>query len=88
MAMDNKTIVHGLRGISGRSERLGRIYGGFPSVDPLGARATLPNLGKGYIYRERERAMELKLTGIALNHPKNQIRGKKYTTEVKWVLFI
>ena len=36
----------------------------------------------------RERAMELKLTGIALNRPKNHIGGKKYTTEVKWMIFI
>ena len=36
----------------------------------------------------RERAMELKLTGIALNCPKNHIGGKKYTREVMWVIFI
>ena len=36
----------------------------------------------------RERAMELKLTGIALNLPKNHIGGKKYTREVRWVIFI
>ena len=38
--------------------------------------------------RERERVMELKLTGIALNRPKNLIGGKKYTREVRWVIFI
>ena len=36
----------------------------------------------------RERAMELKLTGIALNRPKNHIAGKTYTREIKWVIFI
>ena len=35
-----------------------------------------------------ERAMELKLTGIALNRPKNHIGGKKYTREVRWLIFI
>ena len=52
-------------------------------------------LGKCEIYevasqvaQAREREMELKLTGIALNRPKNHIGGKKYTREVKWVIFI
>ena len=35
----------------------------------------------------RERAMELKLTRIALNRPKNHIGGKKYTRQVRWVIF-
>ena len=30
--------------------------------------------------------MELKLTGIALNRPKNHIAGKTYTREIKWMM--
>ena len=42
-------IVHCLREISRRSEVLERIYGGFPSVDPLGVWVEFPYLVKGYI---------------------------------------
>ena len=51
--MDNSTIVNGVGRISRRSEVLERIYGGFPSVDPLGVWVELPYLVKGYVERKR-----------------------------------
>jgi len=73
--MCKRAIVRGPREISRRSEALEGIYGSFPSADRIGLPARLPNLGKGY--KERK-AVELKLTGIALNRSKNHI-GERTT---------
>ena len=67
-----RTIVHCPRGISRRFEALGGIYGCFPSVDSSGLRLGSPTLGRIYI----ERAMELKLNGIALNRSRNHNEDK------------
>ena len=47
------TIVCYLGGIWSRLEPLERIYGRFPSMDPSGCFAWVPNLDKPYIYREK-----------------------------------
>ena len=73
--MCKRAIVRGPREISRRSEALEGIYGSFPSADRIGLPARLPNLGKGY--KERK-AVELKLTGIALNRSKTHI-GERTT---------
>ena len=49
---ESTTIVCFLGGIWRRLEPLERIYGRFPSVDPSGRFAGVPNLGKPYIERE------------------------------------
>ena len=50
---ESRTIVCYLSGVWRRLEQLERIHGRFPSVDPSGRFAGVPNLGKPYIYRER-----------------------------------
>ena len=50
--MESRTIVCYLGGIWRRLEPLERIYGRFPSVDPSGRFAGVPNLGKPYIERK------------------------------------
>ena len=68
-------VVRSPHEISRRSEDLEGIYGSVPSADRIGLPARVPNLGKGYIERK---AVELKLTGIALNRSKNPI-GERTT---------
>ena len=51
--MESRTIVCYLGGIWRRLEPLERIYGRFPSADPSGRFAGVPNLGKPYIEREK-----------------------------------
>ena len=50
--MESRTIVCYLGGIWRRLEPLERIYGRFPSLDPSGRFAGVPNLGKP-LYREK-----------------------------------
>ena len=49
---ESRTIVRYLGGIWSRLEPMEGIYGRFPSVDPSGRFAWVPDLGKPY--RERE----------------------------------
>ena len=68
-----RTIVHCPRGISSRFEALGGFTAVFPQWTLAAYRLRSPTLGKDkYI----ERAMELKLKGIALNHSRNHIEDK------------
>ena len=59
----SRTIVCYLGGVWRPLESLERIYGGFPSVDPSGRFAGVPNLGKPSI--ERENRLRYNLVGYS-----------------------
>ena len=66
--MESITVVCYLDGIWRRLELLERIYGRFPSVDPSGRFAGVPNLGKPLSESEPRFSTTHK---TALNRPMN-----------------